>query len=63
MTTMEAIKVAMAMEENTYNEIVMLLTELDIMGDYVYTTEDVSEIVGVALEVVEYIDRVERCDF
>ena len=63
MTTMEIIKITIAMEEDTYNEIVMLLTELDIMGDYVYTTEDVSEIVGVALEVVEYIDRVEHCDF
>ena len=60
MTIMEIIKITIAMEEDTYNEIVMLLTELDIMGDYVYTTEDVSEIVGVALEVVEYIDRVEH---
>ena len=63
MTTMEIIKVTMAMEEDTYYEIVMLLEELDIMGDYVYTTEDVAEIVGVALEVVEYIDRIEHDDW
>lgn len=62
MTTMEIIKVVMAMEEDTYNEIVILLEELDIMGDYIYTTEDVAEIVGVALEVVEYIDRAEHDD-
>ena len=62
MTTMEVIKATMAMEEDTYNEIVMLLEELDDMGDYVYTTEDVAEIVGVALEIVEYIDRVEHED-
>ena len=60
MTTMEIIEMAMAMEEDTYNEIVMLLEELDIMGDYVYTTEDVAEIVGVELAVVEYIDRAEH---
>ena len=62
MTTKEIIKAVMAMEEDTYNEIVTLLEELDIMGDYIYTIEDVAEIVGVALEVVDYIDRAEHSD-
>ena len=59
MTTMEIIK---SVDYDTYNKIAMLLEELDDMGDYVYTTKDIAEIVGVALEVVEYIDRAEHDD-
>lgn len=60
MTTMEIIKTTMAMEEDTYERIVELLEERNLYGDYFYTVAEVAEIVGVALEVVEYIDRAEH---
>ena len=62
MTTMEVIKATMAMEEDTYERIVELLEERNLYDDYFYTVEEVAEIVGVAVAVVEYIDRAEHDD-
>ena len=60
MTTMEAIKVAMAMEDDTYYAIVDALEEVTTDDEFVYSTVEVAEMFGVALEVVEYIDRAEH---
>ena len=62
MTTMEVIKVAMAMEEDTYYAIVEALEEVTADDEFVYSTDEVAEMFGVALEVVEYIDRAEHDD-
>ena len=60
MTTMEVIKVAMAMEDDTYYAIVDALEEVTEDDEFVYSTVEVAEMFGVALEVVEYIDRAEH---
>ena len=62
MTTMEVIKVVMAMEEDTYYAILEALEEVTEDDEFVYSTDEVAEMFGVALEVVEYIDRTEHCD-
>lgn len=62
MTTMEAIKVAMAMEDDTYYAIVEALEEVTEDDEFVYSTVEVAEMFGVVLEVVEYIDRAEHDD-
>ena len=62
MTTMEAIKVAMAMEDDTYYAIVEALEKVTEDDEFVYSTDEVAEMFGVALEVVEYIDRAEHDD-
>ena len=62
MTTMEVIKVAMAMEDDTYYAIVDALEEVTEDDEFVYSTVEVAEMFGVALEVVEYIDRAEHDD-
>jgi hypothetical protein len=59
MTTMEIIK---SVDSDTYERIAELLEERNLYGDYFYTVAEVAEIVGVALEVVEYIDRAEHDD-
>lgn len=63
MTIQEVIKVAMAMEEDTYYALLEALEEMTEDGEYVYSTQEVAQMFGVALEVVEYIDRAEHCDF
>ena len=63
MTVMEAIKITMAMEEDTYYAILEALEEVTEDDEFVYSTDEVAEMFGVALEVVEYIDRAEHCDF
>jgi hypothetical protein len=60
MTTMEAIKVAMAMEDDTYYAIVEALEEVTEDDEFVYSTVEVAEMFGVELAVVEYIDRAEH---
>jgi hypothetical protein len=60
MTTMEAIKVAMAMEDDTYYAIVEALEEVTEDDEFVYSTDEVAEMFGVELAVVEYIDRAEH---
>lgn len=60
MTTMEAIKVAMAMEDDTYYAIVEALEEVTEDDEFVYSTVEVAEMFGVELTVVEYIDRAEH---
>ena len=62
MTTMEAIKVAMAMEDDTYYAIVETLEQVTEDDEFVYSTDEVAEMFGVELEVVEYIDRAEHDD-
>ena len=62
MTTMEIIKVTMAMEEDTYYAILEALEEVTEDDEFVYSTAEVAEMFGVALEVVEYIDRAEHDD-
>ena len=62
MTTMEAIKVAMAMEDDTYYAIVEALEQVTEDDEFVYSTDEVAEMFGVELEVVEYIDRAEHDD-
>jgi hypothetical protein len=62
MTTMEAIKVAMAMEDDTYYAIVEALEEVTEDDEFVYSTVEVAEMFGVELAVVEYIDRAEHDD-
>ena len=62
MTTMEAIKIAMAMEDDTYYAIVEALEKVTEDDEFVYSTDEVAEMFGVALEVVEYIDRAEHDD-
>lgn len=62
MTTMEAIKVTMAMEDDTYYAIVEALEKVTEDDEFVYSTDEVAEMFGVALEVVEYIDRAEHDD-
>ena len=57
MTTMEIIK---SVDSDTYERIVELLEERNLYGDYFYTVAEVAEMFGVALEVVEYIDRAEH---
>lgn len=59
---MEAIKVAMAMEDDTYYAIVEALEKVTEDDEFVYSTDEVAEMFGVALEVVEYIDRAEHDD-
>lgn len=63
MTIQEVIKVAMAMDEDTYYALLEALEEMTEDGEYVYSTQEVAQMFGVALEVVEYIDRAEHCDF
>ena len=60
MTTMEVIKIAMAMEDDTYYAIAEALEEVTEDDEFVYSTVEVAEMFGVALEVVEYIDRAEH---
>lgn len=60
MTTMEAIKVAMAMEDDTYYAIVEALEQVTEDDEFVYSTDEVAEMFGVEVEVVEYIDRAEH---
>lgn len=60
MTTMEAIKVAMAMEDDTYYAIVEALEEVTEDDEFVYSTVEVAEMFDVELAVVEYIDRAEH---
>ena len=60
MTTMEAIKVAMAMEDDTYYAIIEALEEVTEDDEFVYSTVEVAEMFGVELAVVEYIDRAEH---
>ena len=60
MTTMEAIKVAMAMEDDTYYAIVEALEQVTEDDEFVYSTVEVAEMFGVDLAVVEYIDRAEH---
>lgn len=60
MTTMEAIKVAMAMEDDTYYAIVEALEKVTEDDEFVYSTDEVAEMFGVDVEVVEYIDRAEH---
>ena len=60
MTTMEAIKVAMAMEDDTYYAIVEALEEVTEDDEFVYSTVEIAEMFGVELAVVEYIDRAEH---
>ena len=60
MTTMEAIKIAMAMEDDTYYAIVEALEEVTEDDEFVYSTVEVAEMFGVELAVVEYIDRAEH---
>ena len=60
MTRMEAIKVAMAMEDDTYYAIVEALEEVTEDDEFVYSTVEVAEMFGVELAVVEYIDRAEH---
>ena len=60
MTTMEAIKVAMVMEDDTYYAIVEALEEVTEDDEFVYSTVEVAEMFGVELAVVEYIDRAEH---
>jgi hypothetical protein len=60
MTTMEAIKVAMAMEDDTYYAIAEALEEVTEDDEFVYSTVEVAEMFGVELAVVEYIDRAEH---
>lgn len=60
MTTMEAIKVAMAMEDDTYYAIVEALEQVTEDDEFVYSTDEVAEMFGVDLAVVEYIDRAEH---
>ena len=62
MTTMEIIKATMAMEEDTYYAILEALEKVTEEDEFVYSTVEVAEMFGVALEVVEYIDRVEHDD-
>ena len=62
MTTMETIKVAMAMEDDTYYAIVEALEQVTEDDEFVYSTDEVAEMFGVELEVVEYIDRAEHDD-
>ena len=62
MTTMEAIKITMTMEEDTYYAILEALEEVTEDDEFVYSTVEVAEMFGVALEVVEYIDRAEHDD-
>ena len=62
MTTMEAIKVAMAMEDDTYYAILAALEEVTADDEFVYSTVEIATMFGVALEVVEYIDRAEHED-
>ena len=60
MTTMEVIKITLAMEEDTYYAILEALEEVTEDDEFVYSTVEVAEMFGVALEVVEYIDRAEH---
>ena len=60
MTIMEAIKVAMAMEDDTYYAIVEALEKVTEDDEFVYSTDEVAEMFGVELAVVEYIDRAEH---
>ena len=62
MTTMEMIQVAMAMEDDTYYAILEALEEVTEDDEFVYSTVEIAEMFGVALEVVEYIDRAEHED-
>ena len=57
---MEVIKITMAMEEDTYYAILEALEEVTEDDEFVYSTVEVAEMFGVALEVVEYIDRAEH---
>jgi hypothetical protein len=63
MTTMEAIKITMAMEEDTYYAILEALEEVTEDDEFVYSVQEIAEMFGVALEVVQYIDRAEHRDF
>ena len=63
MTTREAIAITMAMEEDTYYAILDALEEVTEDDEFVYSVQEVAEMFGVALEVVQYIDRAEHCDF
>ena len=63
MTTMEMIQATMAMEEDTYYAILDALEEVTEDDEFVYSVQEVAEMFGVALEVVQYIDREEHCDF
>lgn len=60
MEMQEVIKIAMNMKEKEYDKVVALLNARDIDDDYIYTTTEISEILGVMVEVVEYIDRIEQ---
>lgn len=63
MTTMEMIQVTMAMDDDMYYEIIDLLGMEDEEGYPMYSVEEIAEQFGVAVEVVQYIDRSEYCDF
>ena len=60
MTIKEVIKVVMAMEDDTYYAIVEALEVEDTEGYPMYSVSEIAEQFGVALEVVEYIDRAEH---
>jgi uncharacterized protein YyaL (SSP411 family) len=63
MTTMEIIQATMTMEDDTYYTILDALEEVNEDDEFVYSVQEIAEMFGVALEVVQYIDRAEHCDF
>ena len=63
MTATETRAKVIAMEDDTYYAILEALEEVTEDDEFVYSTVEVAEMFGVALEVVEYIDRAEHCDF
>ena len=62
MTTMEMIRVTMEMDDDMYYGIVDLLGMEDEEGYPMYSVDEIAEQFGVAVEVVQYIDRSEYCD-
>ena len=62
MTTREAIAITMTMEDDTYYAILDALEEVTEDDEFVYSVQEIAEMFGVALEVVEYIDRAEHDD-
>lgn len=63
MTTMEMRQATMTMEDDTYYAILDTLEEVTEDDEFVYSVQEVAEMFGVALEVVQYIDHIEHCDF
>ena len=62
MTTMEMIQATMAMEEDTFCDIIEQLGMEDEEGYPMYSVEEIAQQFGVATEIVEYIYRSEYCD-